>query len=84
MSDEDLGAIPAKRSKQSYIQNHYSGFRRVSIDTPVSVPDIAVTVADEMSQMPEQALKRIADELAKPRLAFERTFDEQRYTRRLK
>ena len=84
MSDEDLGAIPAKRSKQSYIQNHSSGFRRVSIDTPVSAPDITVTVADEMNQMPEQALKRIADELAKPRFAFERTFDGQRYTRRLK
>lgn len=48
------------------------------------VPDITIVVADEISPLPDDPLDRILDEIRKPRYAFERSFDGQRFTRKIR
>lgn len=84
MSNEDLGDIPAVRSKQSSIRNRSNGFRLVSGDGHISAPDISITVGDESLQTREGASNRILEELRKPRYAFERTLEGHRYTRKIR
>lgn len=84
MSNEDLGDISAVRSKQSSIRNCSSGYSLVSGDAHISAPEITITIGDESSAMPEEALNRILEEIHKPRYAFERTFDGHRYTRKIR
>lgn len=84
MSNEDLGDIPAVRSKQSYIRDRSSGYRLVSGDEHTSAPGVTIIVGDEFSPTPEGALERILEEIRKPRFAFERTFDGHRYTRKIR
>ena len=41
-------------------------------------------IGDESSEMPEEALNSILEEIHKPRFAFERTLDGHRYTRKIR
>lgn len=84
MSDEAIGDIPEKRSKQSSIRNCSSGYSLISGDAHISAPGAIIIVGDEFSPMPEGALKRILEEIHKPRFAFERTLDGHRYTRKIR
>lgn len=84
MSNEGLGDIPAVRSKQSSIRDRSSGYSLVSGDAHISAPEITITIGDESSPMPDGALNRILEEIRKPRYAFERTLDGNRYTRKIR
>ena len=93
MRDEAIGAIPADRGNQPINSDCSSGFRLVSADAqmtagidlgdPSGDTGCVVVVADEATPMTEDAWNRIVDELMKPRFAFERTFEGNRYTRRI-
>ena len=84
MSNEDLGDIPAVRSKQSSIHNRSNGFMLVSGDAHISAQEITIMIGDESTKMPEEALNHILEETCKPRYAFERTFEGNRYTRKIR
>lgn len=84
MSNEDLGDIPAVRSKQSSIRNRSNGFRLASGDGHISAPGATIIVGDQFSPAPEGASERILEEIRKPRFVFERTFDGHRYTRKIR
>lgn len=84
MSDEAIGAIPEKQSKQSSIRDRSSGYRLASGDEHISAPGVTIIVGNEFSPTPEGALERILEEIRKPRFAFERTFDGHRYTRKIR
>lgn len=84
MSDEAIGDIPEKRSKQPSIRNCSSGYSLISGDVHISAPGVTTIVGDEFSPMPEGALERILKEIHKPRFAFERTLDGHRYTRKIR
>lgn len=84
MSNEGLGDIPAVRSKQSSIRNRSNGFRLVFGDAHISAQEITIMIGDESSKMPEEALNHILEEIRKPRYAFERTFEGNRYTRKIR
>lgn len=84
MSDEAIGDIPEKRSKQSSIRNCSSGYSLASGDAHISAQEITIMIGDESSKMPEEALNRILEEIHKPRFAFERTLDGHRYTRKIR
>lgn len=84
MSDEAIGDIPEKRSKQPSIRNCSSGYGLISDDVHISAPGVIIIAGDEFSPMPEGALERILEEIHKPRFAFERTLDGHRYTREIR
>lgn len=82
MNSEGIGAVPANSENQSINRDCSSGFRQeivTGIDLGDPTGDGTVVAIDA-----DGALKRIVEELSKPRFAFERTFDGIRYTRRLK
>lgn len=88
MDNEVIGAVPANSDNQSIIPDCSSGFRQ-GIVTGIDIGSLngdstVVVTADESTPMTEKARKRIAEELDKPRFAFERTLEGVRYTRKLK
>lgn len=84
MSNEGLGDIPAVHSKQSSIRDCLSDYSLASGDAHISAQEITIMIGDESSKMPEEALNRILEEIRKPRYAFERTFEGNRYTRKIR
>ena len=84
MSNEDLGDIPAVRSKQSSIRDCPSGYSLASGDAHISAQDITITVGEESLPAREEALNHILEKICKPRYAFERTFEGNRYMRKIR
>ena len=84
MSNEDLGDIPAVRSKQSSIRDCPSDYSLASGDAHISAQEITIMIGDESSKTTEEALNHILEEIRKPRYAFERTFGGNRYTRKIR
>lgn len=88
MKGEAIGAISATSDNQPSTPDCSSGFRREMVTgIDLGTPDgdgTVIVVADESTPMTEEAWKRIVEELSKPRFAFERTYEGNRYTRKIR